>query len=737
MNEVTPTSWTSRTNRRANMLARTAASVISIVFVVLLFRVAQLQLAPSLDLARQEEPRISSAADLPPRGDLLDRRGRLLATTKFGFLAVVDPTLVPIPPDQFIVDLAAAIGLPPEQVGERLLSSLLENDRRARAAAAIAAAASGSTPTPVIDEPADPSVASADLPYEDENAPTKPLRYVIFGDILNDKQVTAVKAMKSPGVFLEQRPVREYVGGPDVAKIVGKVGPDELSPTPVAKPRHDGLIGAERALNDRLSGTRGRVSYVRDAYGQPLWIEPGQIQPARSGEDIRLSIDTEVQRMAREELERGIADADAAGGRIVVLDPQTGEILAMADIVHQVPGAAPYPWVDEPAKPAPRKKGQPAPPPAARIPSIEDFPRRRYIVIKEDASRAAHPALSRNRCVEDVYEPGSTFKPFVWATITELKLAGLDEVFDTEGGRWTTPFGRHIEDVTKRETMTWREVLVNSSNIGMVKGADRLSFKQLHDAVERFGFGKITAVGLAGEGAGIVTPMSRWSKYTQTSVPSGYEVAVTPVQMVRAFSVFCRQGPAAGTMPQLRMTAQHPEDPDAAFLYRVLPADIAVLTRQTMTGVADAMEKKLAASDKTQTGWLYSMFGKSGTAEISLGRAPKGKRAPRGSSGYFDDQYNTSFIAGAPLEDPRLVVLCVIDDPGPERVRARTHYGAYTAGPVVRRVMDRALSYMGVPPTLRPEPTEASPATTAGAATTKPAKPTAPEAAPVRAASIQ
>lgn len=681
--------WNGQTAARVNRLAGVAAIATTVAMGFMLLRVAQLQLAPSLDLARQEETRVTSKADLAPRGDLLDRKGRLLATTRFGFRVVVDPTLLPSPPDELIVALAKATGLGEEEVGERLLSRIAINTERR------AAADAGLPPLTTIVSSA-PS--SPDLPYDD--TPAGPIRYVPLGDILTDSQAAAVRALKAPGVWLEQRPVREFVGGPDVAKIVGKVGPDELSPTPPADPRHDGLIGAERALNDRLTGNRGRISFVRDAFGQPLWVEPGFIQPAVAGEDVRLALDAEVQRMAREELERGIRDADAAGGRVVVVDPLTGEILAMVDIARRMPDAANYPWVDEPVKVA-RRKGQPAPPPA-RVPSIEDFPRRRYVVLKDDPQRATHPALSRNRCVEDIYEPGSTFKPFVWATITELKLAGLDEVFDTEGGRWSTAFGRYIEDVTKREQMTWREVLVNSSNIGMIKGADRLTFRQLHDAVERFGFGKSTGLGLPGEASGIVTPMSRWSKYTQSSVPTGYEVAVTPVQMARAFSAFCRPGSLGGTLPQLRMTAVRRDDPDAAILYRVMPAEIATLTRETMTGVADAMEKKMATADPSQAGWLYTMFGKSGTAEIPLGKAPKGKRAPRGASGYFDDQYTTSFIAGAPLEAPRLVVLCVIDDPGPERVRARTHYGAATAGPVVRRVMDRTLSYMGVPPSPRP-----------------------------------
>src|SRR5690606_716613 len=160
-----------------------------------------------------------------------------------------------------------------------------------------------------------------------------------------------------------------------------------------------------------------------------------------------LSVDLELQRIAEEELARGVEDADAAGGRLLMMDPDTGEILAVVDIVRDVPDAVPFEWEDQdaPRGPAPPAGGRPA-----------------DSVLPGDEARQIHPALGRNRCVEDIYEPGSTFKPFVWAAVTELGLARPEEVFDTEGGRWHTSYGRYIEDVTKRARMTWREVLVNS-----------------------------------------------------------------------------------------------------------------------------------------------------------------------------------------------------------------------------------------------------------------------------------
>jgi cell division protein FtsI/penicillin-binding protein 2 len=133
-------------------------------------------------------------------------------------------------------------------------------------------------------------------------------------------------------------------------------------------------------------------------------------------------------------------------------------------------------------------------------------------------------------------------------------------------------------------------------------------------------------------------------------------------------------------------------------MHRVLGPRAVHLTREALFMVADQMESKMAANkDHPETAWRYSIFGKSGTAQIPLGKAPAHKRRPPGI-GYYEHQYNASFIAAGPGEDPKLVVLVVIDDPGPELVRHNVYYGALTAGPVVRRVMEKSLAYLGVPP---------------------------------------
>jgi cell division protein FtsI/penicillin-binding protein 2 len=637
--------------RRADGVALLVLVSIALGLSVMLGRVVQLQTRPSAALKAVMDDRVSSKREPGARGDLLDRRWRPLAVTHFGRRAFVDPWNFPNPPGEAFQKLAGVLGMPVEKVAERLVPAFDKNDALR----------------------ADTSVARTEA-----GVPEGAIRYVSIGGVLEADVASAVQAAKVPGVGLEYRSVREAPGDESAASLVGLVGVD-----------HNGLLGAEFFVDKMVTPSAGSITYVRDSRSRPLWVAPGGYVAPKRGADVRLSIDMELQSIGYEELERGIEEADAAGGRLVMMDPATGEVLAMVDIIRHIPNLGAFPWRD----------------PKART---ELRPGVRYKTIKDDERRDAHPAAGRNRCVEDVYEPGSTFKPFMWATVTELGLASPGEVFDTENGHWT-PYGkRHLEDVIKRPTMTWSEVLVNSSNIGMAKGTSRLSFKQMHDAVRRFGFGSPPKIGLPGESGGLVTTLGNWSKYSQTSVAMGHEVAVTPVQMVRAFSCFARSGDMAGTMPQARLLARDARDEAADMGVRVLPARIAELTRNTMRGVTQKIDDRIAKKGEQASGPHYEWFGKSGTAEIPLGKAPKGKVRPVGSDGYFPNQYNSSFIAGAPLENPQLVVVVVIDDPGPGLIAKKEHYGSYVAGPVVRRVFERALPYLGVkgaePPKVAPEP---------------------------------
>jgi cell division protein FtsI/penicillin-binding protein 2 len=423
-------------------------------------------------------------------------------------------------------------------------------------------------------------------------------------------------------VGLEPRLVRRYPSGEAGAAVVGLVGFE-----------HTGLSGAEHVFDDRLAPRDGRLTYLRDARRQALWIDPAGYEPGDDGRDVRLSIDLVIQGIAERHLALGVERHNAGGGRVVVLDCVSGEILAMCDVL----GA---------------RSGETA---------------------IRDPGREIHPALGRNRCVTDPYEPGSTMKPFVWAAVTESGRADPGEIIETpESGPYRTGYGRLVRDVHSQGAITWQNVLVKSSNAGMSIVVERLSHEELREAIERFGFGSETHCGVPGESPGLVTPPGRWSRYTQTSVAIGHEIAVTPVQLVRAFSAFARDG----TLPPSRITAEDPSGMPFAFRRRACSEAVADLVRRTLRQVM------LEGTGRPAQSQRYQLFGKSGTAQLP----------DPATGGYHEGRYVSNFIAGAPFEEPRIVVLCVIDDPD----KSRGHFGGRVAGPIVRDVIDESLEYLGV-----------------------------------------
>lgn len=697
-------------DRHANRVATGVRVFCALALLSVGARVAQLQMLPSSDLRAAINARTSESEIAPVRGDLLDRRGRVLASTRVGYRVVIDPVAAGDQIDRVIVALSAQLGTRADDLGSRVIRVVVENQRRRDAgltgpgdpglANAMAAAGIG---TPADANPGADAhgggfagtvrgwLAGAGLikhrPQENSNRGL--IRYIPVSGVLTKDEADAVRDLKLRGVFVERRSVREIMAGSSLAPLVGKVGYEDNSTDRI------GRMGAEKLYQDRLEGDPGMLRYVRDALGRPLWVERGAWNDADGGVDIRLSMDAEIQRIAAQELERGILDANAAGGRAIVLDPHTGEILAMVDLMRDVPGTVEVPWHDP-------KSGLPRPQMPEGV---------RFKVLRDDPARDIEPVLARNRCVEDVYEPGSTFKPFVWAAAHELGRLKEGEMVRTETKAIRTWYNRRIEDVTFRKEMTWDDVLRYSSNIGMYNVTERLTHNELRDTVLSLGFGAKTGLGIPGESAGIVTSRRDWTKYTQTSVGMGYEVSATMVQMVRAFSVFARNGDDAGTLPGVRLTAAGQSDTrpgmigGEVFVERVFDPETALAVREPLREVVNAMERARMRNYPDDVPARYSMFGKSGTAYIAC-TPPPGMERPRGAGGYFK-QYTSSFLVATPLENPELVILVVIDDPDPALRATLRHFGSQVAGPVVRRVAERALRYLGVPVTPQADATQA------------------------------
>lgn len=601
---------------RADRVAMVVCGALLLALAALLGRVAQLQAAPGPRLLSHISERSSVRPESAPRGDILDRRGRVLAASRLAERLFIDPATFEKPWDESMLRLCEAAALDPVEVGPRLFERLALSERRVERGEG-------------------------------------PLRYARVTGVLADWQAEAIRALDIRGVHLEHVPVRE---GPASiaasAALVGRTGPEG-----------DGQLGLERRFEQDLAGVGGALRFVRDATGRPMWIERGGYTPPSTGREVRLSMDLFVQDVLEQELLRAVDEADAAGGRAMVVDPHTGETLAMVDVIRDL-GDRVVAWGKKP------REGGPG----------------RRTIIPPDPARLVHPAAGRARCVTDVFEPGSSFKAFTWSAMTAAGRASPDEELNTGGKEWRTAYGRVVRDTAPRDVQTWRDALVNSSNIAHSMVADRLTHAQLREAVRRFGFGEETGLGMTGEREGYVPTAKQWSKYTQTSVSFGQEVSVTTAQLARAFSVFARAGEMAGTLPTLRMIAADPARAND-IVVRVLPWQVAAQARLAMTEVASRADAKMKRLGVEAT-FRYEMFGKSGTAQVAL----------EGERGYLEDQYISNFVGAAPAHKPALVCVVVIDDPGPEMVSSRRYFGSDVAAPAVRRILERSLAYMGVAP---------------------------------------
>jgi len=456
-------------------------------------------------------------------------------------------------------------------------------------------------------------------------------RYVVLKDDLTDAELDALHGMHVAGIAIEDHPKRIYPFGETAASIVGIVGAE-----------HTGLGGIEHRREKKLDPTPGSLVRLVDNRNQTIALPADGYHPGDAGDSVQLAIDMVIQEIVEKTLEETVNFANAGGGRCVVVDVDTGEILAMDDVLRKNTGRSP---------------------------------------IGVDPAREVHPAFGRNRCVTDPFEPGSTFKPFVWSIVTKLgKLKPTDVLPTPSAGGHMVSDGKNsrlIRDVKYYGPSTWKKVLEKSMNAGMSIAAMKITKLQMQEGLGAFGFGHRTQCGLPGETPGIVTSPKNWSLvYTQCSVAMGQEIGVTPVQMIRGFTAFCRDGSLVD------LSLERADPVNGPRTTRVLPEPVALMTRDAMRGVM--LEGTGHRANKVA---MYEVFGKSGTAQLTK---PKG-------GGYYQDRYISSFIAGAPYDHPKIAVIVVIDDPDKHKLGYNNYGGGAIAGPAAVRIINETLQYMGVP----------------------------------------
>ena len=603
-------------------------------------RVAQLQVAPGSELESVLGTRTTTRMELHGRGSITDRRGRLVAFTEIGYRVYVDAHLVW---KEGLESTEHAMGY--TDAFERLALQLKE---------ACGEPEFNGDPRTTINVDEVYSRLTRTLRINDAGELESTSRYVVLVEDASESLVDALASSGIRGVVIQKNPLRRYPYGDLGVQFIGKVGPGKAH-------KQTGRTGIEEARHEQLEPDHGTLEYVRNRRGSPMFVTEQGYIPGTDGHDIELTIDMELQREAEKLLTQAVNAHEAVGGWLIAIDPRTGDILAAADVLRNSVGVDRGGW----------------PTPAL------------------DHLRDQGAALGRNRIWTDPFEPGSTFKPFFWAWATENGKASPDEVLPTPGGGPMTSGvrfqdgrrSRRIKDAWGYEKSTWSNALVKSLNTAMAMVAQRTTATEMQAMIEDFGFKSDSGISMPGEAASITTNPKKWDMlYTHLTVSFGQEIAITPIQLARAFCVFARDD---GRLPLLRLTRSARSDTYSTPAFPVLSTDTVLTSRTYLREVMTGGTGRKAQSEK------YSIFGKSGTPQMPNVMKQKG------AGGYYDDRYNPNFLGAAPMKTPRIVVACGLQDPlkgsGANTDHNNHGYGGgYSAGRVVRDMIDFSLQYMGI-----------------------------------------
>lgn len=400
-----------------------------------------------------------------------------------------------------------------------------------------------------------------------------------------------LEALHLPGIGFLPSTKRFYPAGSLAPQVLGFVGVDGV-----------GLSGLELEYQSLLAGRAGSLTQEFDPNGQPIAGGVDQERPPVPGSDIVTTIDRDFQYQVQAALEEAVKANHAMGGTVIVMDPHTGDLYAMAS----------YPWFDP-----------------------NDF---------VDATQAA----MRNRAVTDSFEPGSVNKVITAAAAVEEHVLPLDQRLTVP---WTMRIGTftiHDSHQHPPERMTLGDIVAQSSNIGAVQVAQRLGAARMATYLSKFGLGRATGIAFPGESPGMMLPLYQWSDTSLATMAYGQGISVTPLQMISVYSTIAN----AGVWVQPRLV-RGTVDADGTFHAAPASPTRRVVSAQTARTVTSMLAYVVEAGTGTSAQIPgYQVAGKTGTARI-----------PRPSGGYYTDRYFASFIGFLPASDPQVVIAVILDRP--------------------------------------------------------------------------
>jgi cell division protein FtsI (penicillin-binding protein 3) len=539
-------------------------------------RLVQLQVHQHEDLSvRARNQQLGAIETSPTRGQVLDRQGRELARSIDTASFFADPREIPNTDDT-----------------ARRVASITGQNR-------------------------------AELATRLRDAKDSNKKFIWLIRRLDVSTANKLDALELDGVYSRKESKRYYPNDSLAAHVLGFVGTDEI-----------GLSGVEQYYNDKIRGESGKLFLERDARRQVF--ESYEVQ-AHPGQTVVLTIDQTIQYRTEQALGAAVERAHAKSGTAIVMDPQTGEILALAN-----------------------------------APSFDP-----------NQATSVSPESRSNGALQNIYEPGSTFKIVAYSAAIEKELVKPEDKIDCQMGQITVA-GRLIHDHHPFGVLTVADALAQSSNVGAIKLGLLVGNESMYEYMKRLGFGSRTGIDLAGESPGILRSLNRWQPSSIGSIAIGQEIGVTALQMATAYCVLANDGTLV--KPHL---VRELRSPDGSVLYRAKPETRRALKPETVAALRNMLEGVTlrGTARKAQLDG-YSAAGKTGTAQ---------KIDPK-THAYSATKYIGSFVGFAPVSNPAVVIIVVIDEP------QGAYHGGDVAAPVFREIAEQILPDLGITPDVELKP---------------------------------
>jgi cell division protein FtsI/penicillin-binding protein 2 len=441
--------------------------------------------------------------------------------------------------------------------------------------------------------------------------------FVWIGRKIEETQASRIKKLGLNGIYLTEENKRFYPQGKRAAHVLGRVNIDE-----------EGMSGIEYRYNEILQGKKGEGLVLRDAKRRRYHFET--LTAPKDGRDLVLTLDETIQYIAEQELRQAVVQTGAGWGTVIVSRPQTGDILALAN----------YPTYDLNHPPNPPTR------------------------------------LDRNRAIHHTYDPGSTFKIVTFSAAIENRSVPFTETFDCSKG-YVVYAGNTFMDHERMGVLSFPQVFIHSSNVGTIYIGLRIGEKNLFRAIELFGFGQRTGIDLPAEERGLLNPLDRWTRISVASHSIGYEISVTPLQMLQAFNIIVNKG---YKVPPRIVKNTHDSGSEIPVSP---PTSEKVISEETAFIIKAYLQKVVTEGTGTSARIPgYAVFGKTGTAQ----------KYDREAKAYLSSAHIASFVGYVGKKEPIFSMIVVIDNP------QGVYYGGQVAAPVFKQIAEKTLRYLCVPP---------------------------------------